>query len=419
MGAGLSRLFVTGALLLGWLLAGLLGCTPAWAEEEALAPGELLYREALLDLQEDHTEQAIAKLQRLVAEQPAHLGAQLDLAIAFCHAGQGARAEALWSKLETAADLPPTIGELIAYYRQRGCALPEVPWRGFIAAGLGYGENINQAPGDALFYLPPLGVSLRLTGEARPRQDSFRQVEAAWSRPSRAGQWGLGGWFQHIDYVHASEFDSDQGQVFAHLHQALGGGSLEMTGSVSFMTLGHHAYSRGAAGQLASWFPLDQEGRWRWGGVLGVTGLDYVDLPDYQARMSEVRGRLEWMPVRSARIRAEAGWLQDKALRDRPGGDKSGPVLQLSVNWQPGARSALEVFHRQTWLKEEEAYSPGFFGPVRRDSHQSLTYAAWRQVLSDHWVLRLEGRLLQNKDSIALFEYRSSSLGLMLEWWPR
>jgi len=48
-----------------------------------------------------------------------------------------------------------------------------------------------------------------------------------------------------------------------------------------------------------------------------------------------------------------------------------------------------------------------------------LTYAAWRQVLSDHWVLRLEGRLLQNKDSIALFEYRSSSLGLMLEWWPR
>lgn len=389
---------------------------------EALAgvdANERLYREAILDLQEGYVQLGIGKLQALISKQPEHFGAVLDLAIAYCQSGHRAQAERLWGELEASPQLPPGIGELIAYYRRGKCEAPDAPWRALVALGGGYGDNINQAPSAAFFYLEPLGVSLELTDKARPKRDAFQIVEMGISRRVRESHWGAGFYFQGLNYAQADDFDSNLGQAHLSYRHAIGLGQLDVRGAFSYMTLGGKAYSRGVAGQLSALFPLTPSRSAQAGFSASVSEVNYFSLPDFRSRIVETRGRLEGLVNPRLRLLGEAGWTVDQARGERPGGDKQGPLLQLSAQWMLWPGQVLEVFHRHAWLQDEMAYSPSFFGPVRRKSHQATIYLAWRKELPRDFILRLEARQVSSRDSIALFDYRSSSLGLMFEWWPK
>lgn len=403
------------AAALGCLALAAFPCRADTAAPEADAD-EALYRAALVDIANGQTERAIAKLNTLADRAPYHLGALLDLAIAYCQSDDQTRAEGIFSRLDTLPQLPPAIGELITYYRSGNCQPAALPWRGFVAVGAGRASNLNQAPGSENFFLAPLGITVSLTDRARPRNDSYRLVEAGASRPAGENGWGGGVFFQSMDYGQANDFDTQLGQAHLTRRLRVDGLRLEFLGMASHLTLGGHSYLTALSGVASAMVPISETGEWQSGAVASLSDLHYMSLPDYRSRIGEVRGRVQWQPSPRFRLLGEAGLTHDEALADRPGGSRQGPVLQATAQWAVAPGHIVEVYHRHAWLKDAQPYSPGFFGQVRREPNQETWYAAWRYKFADNLQLRLEARRNTNRDSISLFDYHAKSANLMLEW---
>lgn len=402
------------------LLCLLIGTSTVYSTEAAATDSdETLYQSALDDLSQGNTHQAIEKLNRLVVRTPMHLGALLDLAIAYCQSDAPIKAEVMFDRLGGYfPQLPPTISELITYYRET-CRSPVPVWRSFVAAGMGHADNLNQSPGIEYYFLRPFDLTLKLAESARPRKDNFRAIEAGISRSSQEAGWGGGVFFQEVDYLHANEYDTRLGQANVSYRHKAGAIHLEAQGIVSHLTLGGESYLTSLSTNLSAMLPLSSDGHWQFGGIGSLTDLNYLTLSDYRARIVEARGRLLWQPHPLLRLLGEVGWNQDTAQGNRPGGNRSGSVAQLMGQVELTGRQFLEFFHRQTWVADEAAYSQAFFGDEKRRPHQSSWYAAWRYQLPENFQLRLEARYGANRDTIPLFDYRSSSFGILLEWWPK
>ena len=402
-----------------WVFAlSLLGIACAAHADATIWPDsdESLYRAALEDLNQGNTQQAIGKLDVLVARNPSHAGAMLDLAIAYCQSDRPAKAEPLFGRLNRLPELPPAIGDLIAYYRDN-CRPTSVPWRGFAAIGFGRADNLNQSPGTDYFFLSSLGLSLQLAEIAWPRSDNFRVVEAALFRYPQEQGWGGAVSFQGVDYRRANEYDTALWQAsVGYRYKTEEAIRLEAQGIANRFLLGGESYLSSLSLNLSAMMPLSAQGSWQFGAVGSVTSLDYLTLPDYQSLIVEERLRLKWQPLPQLNLLGEAGWTHDGAKGNRPGGSKRGPVAQLIAQWELMPRHSLELINRQAWLSDETAYSPLFFGDEKRRSHLSSWYLAWRYQLPDNFRVRLEARRNASQDAIELFDYRSSSLGILLEW---
>ena len=399
-------------------LLGLAGMALA-AEDLGLNNDEAVYREALDDLSHGDNQRAISKLDALVTRMPSHVGALLDLAIAYCQSATPDKAGPLFDRLSQLPQLPPAIGELIFYYRAN-CLPTAPPWRGYVAIGVGRANNFNQSPGTDYFYLGSLGVALQLAKTAWPRDDNFRIVEATVYRQSSESGWGGGVAFQGINYRRSDDYDSSFVQAnIAYRYKTEGAVQLEAQAYFGQFLLGGKSYLTSQALILSSMRSLSADGQWQFGGVGSVTYLNYLDLPEYRARIVEERMRLKWLPGYRLNVQGELGWNHDQAMSNRPGGDKNGPVSQLIVQWEYLPGQLLELVNRSAWLADKDPYSPAFFGDEKRRSHLSSWYAAWRYQLPENFTVRLEARRGVNDDTIPLFDYRSPSFGVLLEWRPK
>ena len=125
-----------------WLL-GLLMLLPfpAWADTDA--PAANPYLEAMQPLIEGRFEEASEALHRLVAQEPEHAGAWLDLAILQCRLGNAEEAEILFQAIEVRFDPPPGIREIIALQRAKGCQAPAPRWEGRLRLSRGSDDNVN------------------------------------------------------------------------------------------------------------------------------------------------------------------------------------------------------------------------------------------------------------------------------------
>jgi hypothetical protein len=384
------------------------------------------YSEALSDLSSGQTRQAIEKLSAILQRHPNHHGALLDLALAHCQAGMPADAETLFARLEATPELPPAISEVIKFYRNAACnSKPLNAWQTFLAAGMGRAHNLNQAPGIGFLYLAPLGITLRLADSSRPQNDSFFSQEITVSRPPPdQGGWGGGIFLQRLDYAHENTFDSTLALGLASYRAHIGPARLDAQGSLAQQTFNGRTHLNTLSASAALMLPIaggdrKEVSEWEAGGAISWSGFDYPKLPDYRSHQFELRGRLQYQPNPVSRISSDAGWVVDKALASRPGGDRQGPVAQVAIQWMPAQNHSLEIVRRRTWLHDDQAYSPVFFGETKRANSQALWYGAWRYRLSPEFQLRLEGRYSTSRDALPLFKFNSSSIGFMLEWWPR
>ena len=73
-----------------------------------------LYRDALRSIAEGRRDDATDALERVIAQEPLHAGAWLDLALVRCDLGNMAEAERLFQAIEQRFAPPPEIRELIA-----------------------------------------------------------------------------------------------------------------------------------------------------------------------------------------------------------------------------------------------------------------------------------------------------------------
>lgn len=183
---------------------------------------------------------AITAFERVLAVQPNHAGAQMDLARAYYAAGSFDLAEAAFVKLRS-ANPPPNaltaIGRYLEAIRERK-QQTRAGWQAYGEAGLGYDSNLTGVPTDfGAAAQQSFNLSgIEPTGNALKRKAPFAQaaVGAEYSYPLQRG-WSVftGGDLRGRGYRRESDFNSFAGEVRAGA--ALNDGPNQWRGAASIL----------------------------------------------------------------------------------------------------------------------------------------------------------------------------------------
>jgi hypothetical protein len=149
--------------------------------------------------------------------------------------------------------------------------------------------------------------------------------------------------------------------------------------------------------------------------VVTWTFLDYAQRAALDARQLETRIRARW-EGRGARLTADVGWLDDREVKDRPGGDRHGPFLAATAQWAHARGTGVEAQLRAGWTQDARPYASALFGDTARRSRPLTAQLVLRHRFSAAWQLRLDTRWSLAQDTLALFTYRARSTVLTMEW---
>jgi hypothetical protein len=417
----MTRLLPT-ALLLALALAGC--AAPAQTQP---APGTAplqqdLYQDALQSIAEGRRNDASRELQRLVEKEPLHAGAWLELALTQCGLGYSDEAERLFATIETRfAPATPTPGwesilRVIAEAREQGCNQwhPSSSWSVTLARGID--QNVNQGALSATFVTEGAnGPSTHeLTSEFRPMHDQYTILSGDWSRDITRN--GATGFVQYAvrrnDQLH--QYDSGAAFAGAAMPWRLGQWLVQGSATGGVVTLGGSMYQRQVQTQVRITPPLPLPSSLQFSMLFGFTYNGYLTLTNFNNNVWETRGQLTWRrPATYASV--SLGRLDDRALAQRPGGDRQGWFGNAFVRRGLGARTSGELgFTRQTW-DSKLPYAPGLIEQVRAQAtnvaRASLTYS-----LSKNQLLQLEGRVVHNRENISIFQYNDRQLQLSWQW---
>ena len=403
-----------GHLCCAWVFCCLGG--PANAQPEVIASD--LYHDAMLAIAEGRLNDAQTKLAKLVAKEPRHAGAWLDLAMLYCSAGNADEAEKLFAEIEYQFSPPPPIIEVISKQRQLGCAGPQAAYRGSVRLGKGVESNVNQG---ALNPNISIGsgtqqVQLVLLPEYQAQSDQLTHFSADVGHDfSFNGLTGLLQ-FQSRIYEHLSAYSTSSVFVsLAHPWQ-YDRWFLQATGTVGWVTLDQNMYSRQQQLQLELQTPIGLLEHWRWG-LSGIwSNVSYPRLTGFDAQWHELRTALSYKNGR-AWWQMTVGIMDDQQIGQRPGGNRVGSAVALQGQFDFGSPVLLEAgWQLQKW-QGDARYFPGVIDTSRSQQTAALRFAAVLP-LNKQQSLTLEYKDIRNTENISIFEYRNQVLQLSWQWYP-
>ena len=404
------RSFIFLFLLLCSGLAGLAGVAKADDSD---------YRNALRLLSEGSYDEARQAIEVVIARQPEHAGALLDLAILQCGMGFVAEAEALFEQIEERFDPPVAIRDLIQRIRAQGCKRQEQEQRNGarlrLRLGRGHDSNANQGARDPYFSLmiDDGVIPLMLAPEFHPRSDSFTQIglEAGTTLPDSGTL--LYGNLHARKYDRISGYDLATGVLGAEKPWSLGEWEGRWGGSLGSTWLGGRLYQKqiNAYAQVLPPWPNLPAG-WRFSVLGDWSRVWYPTLRRFDADLLRAQTLLTFQG-RDTMFLGSLGVTRDNGEAGRPGGDRKGWTSSLIMRQRLGEQLFGELsWSHQRW-RGERTYLPGLFNE-RRQQRATLWRAVAAYAVAPRQVLTLEYRFLDNKENISLFGYRSRQI--MLNW---
>lgn len=380
-------------------------------------PQQALYQEALLALAEGRRTDASEALRRLIAAEPRHAGAWLDLALIQCSLGYGDEAERLFANIETRFNPSRDILELIAQAREEGCR----PWTPgnvlSLSIGRGYDRNVNQGASTSSLRLEGSSIELPLLNDFLPKHDGYTTTELGYLRdltPNGSIGFAQVQWRRN-DHLRQYNTASVFGGVESPYR--FGRWAWRATAAGGMISLGGHAYQRQGQVQLRVAPPVSLPRNTQLNLMAGVTHTTYQRLDNFDSTTFELRPELVY---RDGNLYAAAnlGLLNDRGDLGRPGGDRHGQLLNLLVRRTLWQDVTGEVgYSRQTWRSAQQ-YAPDLLLPQVRDQATQVLRAALTYQIDKHNSAILEARGVRNKENIAIFQYNNSQLQLSWRWQP-
>ena len=394
------------SLLLGW---------PSGARADAASPVSDTYLDAMPPLIEGRFDEASEALRRLVAHEPEHAGAWLDLAILQCRLGYAEEAEMLFEAIEARFDPPPGIREIIALQRTRGCQAPAPRWEGRLRLSRGSDDNVNQGASNPNFTIGQGSnlLSLVLSPEFTPQRDRFSNLSLEGSVSGVQGWQGYAQ-LQARNYDHLSRYNSLSGSVNVERARRFGQWDTRLGASLGLTQLGGHDYQRYASVSAAITPPLRLPSGWQATWLNNLSHVMYPSRAYFDSSVWETRAALTYQNQRFW-LQGSGGYGLDIGHGSRAGGDRHGLFASVS------ARAALGggVLGELGWLYQNWAgarsYSPGLIDVARRQ-HTQLLRAMVTVPLSKEQALFIEARQVRNRENISLFAYHSRSVQLGWQW---
>jgi hypothetical protein len=400
------------------LIPALLLAACAHAPQQPLPAStqEALYQDALRSIAEGRRSDASRELMRLIDKEPLHAGAWLDLAKTQCALGHADEAEHMFATIETRFAPSRAILELIAEAREQGCSRWRPASMFSFAAGRGVDQNVNQGATTARYVIDAPGgqVEYELDEDFRPMHDQYSALWGDYTREITPNGSTAFVQFAARHNDHLRQYDS--GSLFAGLESPwrLGRWTVRTTGTVGLVTLGGQLYQRQAQLQARVAVPLPLPPALQLSVLAGAGYNDFVTLSNFNARTAELRAVLAWRR-QEAYASASIGALGDRALAQRPGGDRHGVFASVLVRRRlAGPLTGELAYTHQTW-DSKLPYSPGLIEQVRAQS-TGVARASLSWALSRNQSLQLEARQVRNRENISIFQYNNRQLQLSWQW---
>lgn len=388
------------------------------AEPSPLPITQDLYGEAMLAITEGRLRDAEKLLRALIAEEPRHAGAWLDLAILYCASGDIFKAENLFSEIELRYAPPPPILEVIAHQRRLGCTGWVAQTNGRIRLGRGYETNVNQGARNPNLSLGGGGsqIDLVLLPEFRPRGDQFTSLSGELTRDFFAnGAFGVVQ-FQSRYFDQMSRFNTTTIFAGAELPLQWNPWGGRLAGTTGFMTLDGEVYLRQNQIQLEVIPPLPLGQGWQ----SGVTGswsyISYPTLSNFDAQWWEMRGTLSYQRENTW-WQANIGAVKDNQVSDRPGGDRTGSFANIRGIFPVGSRGLIEAAWQFQHWEGAKRYFPGLID-IQRTQNISVMRLASTYKLNECHSIGFEFKDIRNQENISIFEYSNQIFQLNWQWNP-
>lgn len=149
------------------------------AEDSYIGTIEFDYALGRAALDAGHPDKATLAFARVLAQDPAHAGAAIDMGRAYLALGDFARARSTFQRL-LSLDPPPQIRaqlqaflELTETSANAALAPKGLSYQGYLAALVGRSTNVNQAPSQSVIFVPGVGSNFQLPGQNVKLPDSF------------------------------------------------------------------------------------------------------------------------------------------------------------------------------------------------------------------------------------------------------
>jgi len=375
------------------------------------------YRNALKLLSEGSFEEAKKAIEAVIAAQPEHAGAYLDLAILQCGMGRVDEAEALFGQIEARFDPPLAIRDLIRKIRAGECR-PEGSGGGSrvqFRLGRGYDSNANQGARDPYFALVTDGgvIPLVLAPEFRPRSDSFTQLglEAAYTRPDSGTL--LHAYFNARKNDRISDYDLATTVIGMEAPWRAGKWESRWGGSLGATWLGGALYQKLANAYVQVLPPWpDLPAGWRVSVLGDWSRLWHPTLYRFDANILRAQALLTFQG-RETQFLGNLGLTRDDGESGRTGGDRRGWTSNLIVRQRLAERFLGEFSWSHQYWRGDHAYLPGLFDE-KREQRVTLWRLGASYAVAPRQSVMLEYRFLDNKENISLLGYRSRQI--MLNW---
>ena len=389
---------------------------PARAEEAAdearQRRTEELYQSALQAITEGRKSDASTLLKRIIAQEPLHAGAWLDLAMIQCGLGHADEAERLFAEVETRFDPSPGMLEVIAGERETGCRGWKPASSSSVTLARGSDHNVNQGASDPYYVVGP--DEWLLLPDFLPKRDHYTALSGEYTRELTAnGSIGFAQ-YQHRKNDRYASYDSASLYAGVESPYRWGRWTLRTTAMVGLSTLGGNLYLRQMQLQARIGPPLPLPNSTQFTLMGGATYTEYLKLTTYDATTFEVRGQFTHRKD-DLYASISAGVQADQAQAMRPGGNRQGYVFNMALRkrlWGPV--SGELTYSRQGW-ESETSYAPDVFDQVRRQTTQVLRAALSYPVAKNH-LLQLEVRGVRNRENISLFQYNNRQIQLSWQW---
>jgi hypothetical protein len=148
----------------------------------------------------------------------------------------------------------------------------------------------------------------------------------------------------------------------------------------------------------------------------GLKKFTYPTLPGFDANWRELKATGGYSQSDFS-LQASVSSVQDLQAGQRPGGDRQGNLMALSVRkaWSTEWSSEFGI-QKQNWLGER-LYSPGLIDVLRRQ--KTLTQRASLNWSYEHnQAVILEYKDVKNDENISIFGYRNKQWLLHWQWLP-
>lgn len=380
-------------------------------KEEPARAGEVGYDYLLgrAALEAGEPAKATLVFERVLAVDPNHAGARLDMGRAYFALGDHGRARSEFEAL-LALNPPPaaraTIERYLAATENRGASL-KTRANGYIEAGIGHDSNVTVGPRNASVYLPVFGLSFNLAEGARAKSDTYHQLnaggEVVHALDGQTAVFG-GADLKFRNYAKVDPYDQLSGDFRAGMQWNRGADAWRAYASFGDLRLGDERY-REIAAVGGDWrrsaTPRDQLSAF---GQYSTVRYVQRSMRDIDYDQTVVGASWTRLPAAGTGLTLVGAVFLggEQEVRFRTDGNKLFAGLRGGVSYVVGADT--DLFAGAGWQYGRYDRLNVLYGEKRRDNLYDLTFGAqWR--FAPGWSLRPQVSWMRNDSNTAVNGY--------------